>query len=458
MNKLRLAVVTVWVFIACGLVAADESSPMTQLKYFKAVDGSGGKTGLAGIEFGSEIYASTEMHFPDIRLFAADGTVIPYFIRQVSGKKQVEQSIACDSRIIKFTKLPDNAVEVVVERLNRKLKPMTITVVTPVRNFEKRITVSGSDDLSKNWKTLKTDAEIFNYFGIIRLEQTTISIPASDFRYYKLLISNFTGEKVSPFRSLKTSRTAGSTTNVVEETTLVTEPLEITDIKLATVEKREVYEKAITRKYPVEQVKREENKDKQTVITLKSSLEPLTSLTVRSSSPNYFRRMNIKWSKDGEKWQYLGFTNEILKITSGETITKGEKVTFNEIRAPYYQVVINNGDSPPLENITVEAEGNVYRLEAFASGVSTGAKLFYGGTLRAPNYDTAQVISRMKSPAITLLSLGPQQANPDYKPASPEPNKGAYKVLFYVIIGIVAVVLLVIIAVSFRKIEMIADE
>ncbi|MEO6911665.1 MAG: hypothetical protein ABI158_12160, partial [Edaphobacter sp.] len=78
------------------------------------------------------------------------------------------------------------------------------------------------------------------------------------------------------------------------------------------------------------------------------------------------------------------------------------------------EVVIDNGDDPPLPITAVRLEMR-QRMLCFAAPAAQMVTLLYGDTgLTAPQYDYARLFSVTDN--TSTVQLGPEQRNPEYRP------------------------------------------
>ena len=95
-------------------------------------------------------------------------------------------------------------------------------------------------------------------------------------------------------------------------------------------------------------------------------------------------------------------------------------LVFSENRSERYEIVIENGDGPPLEIKGVRAEGNTYRLMILASNGNPRRVVYGSGSAEAPSYDTKAVLAASRPDLIPApLFLGPEVEDPRYQLTGP---------------------------------------
>ena len=154
-----------------------------------------------------------------------------------------------------------------------------------------------------------------------------------------------------------------------EQTTVLRQPLRIDRIELWHNITRKHPKKAKQTDYPIVEFSTEEDaKEKQTIVTVCTRREPLTALTIETTSSNFSRAAAVQvpvtrgvatdWVEVGgttvSAVRFRGFEQEKLIIR------------FPEQRQAEYRIVVSNQDNPPLEITGVAADGNVYRVMFFA--------------------------------------------------------------------------------------------
>ena len=122
--------------------------------------------------------------------------------------------------------------------------------------------------------------------------------------------------------------------------------------------------------------------------------------------------------------------------------------------------MIRNGDSPPLEKLTLKGYGPAYRLITLAADIP--AKLCYGGNGVAPGeYDLGRTLSGIDTATLTFneYQCGPQRETPGFREMTEE--GGGFlssKWLFPAAAVLLALVLVVFIARNLGLVEKSRDD
>ena len=291
------------------------------------------------------------------------------------------------------------SLEIIVKLRDKAPSAGGLTVVTPLTNYEHRLKVFGSRG-DHDWSPLVSDGLIFDYTRYMDVRNGDVSLPANDFRRFKLEIEQVLDQRESPFLELAERSQDGRKEQRIEVTQIERRPFRIDRINLWRTVEQESALKARQTGYAVEAFQIEQDaKEKVTRIKVWSRREPLTGFTLETPSRNFSRVVKVlvpvtegvrtDWREVGHgtvhRFQLRGFHKEELMVR------------FAERRSESYQIVIENADNPPLEITSVQAEGNLYRL-VFLAAAGRRYRLDYGSdTAGSPRYDTAAV----------LASLGP---------------------------------------------------
>ena len=115
-------------------------------------------------------------------------------------------------------------------------------------------------------------------------------------------------------------------------------------------------------------------------------------------------------------------SGEVYRLKLEDDGPGGEALSFSVGASRGGQLVleVQNGDSPPLRNLRVTVSGVASRV-LFPVADGGAWTLYYGNTAtRAPVYDLEMLKMRLGlSPRFVTAELGPETANPRYRPVAP---------------------------------------
>jgi hypothetical protein len=151
-------------------------------------------------------------------------------------------------------------------------------------------------------------------------------------------------------------------------------------------------------------------KEKQTILTLTSRREPLTQMSIATSSRNFSRRAELQIPRgDGlrTEWQTIAQTT-LLAIAFQSFSEQHLTFDFGMQRQRQYRIVIHNGDNPPLTVTGVQGLGLSQRL-VFLNNGNKPLRLVYGREdVRPPEYDTVSVMAAIRNGSQLITArLGP---------------------------------------------------
>ena len=173
--------------------------------------------------------------------------------------------------------------------------------------------------------------------------------------------------------------------------------------------------------YPVALSRIEEDPaEKATIVYVDARREPLTELTLETSSRNFSRAVAVQVSTTHgvhARWTDLAH-GQVSLLDFGQVHRKALSVSFPEQRQSEYRIVIRNEDSPPLRITGVKSRGNQYRA-IFLAAENQSYRLDYGShEVEPPKYDAAAVLAplRLRDDRPSDGVLGMQIANAAGKP------------------------------------------
>lgn len=133
--------------------------------------------------------------------------------------------------------------------------------------------------------------------------------------------------------------------------------------------------------------------------------------TIDPAQPNFQRKIEIQDEKGG--WIGSGEINRIHIVRAGQKIdSEAQEVSFSTNHHAIINVIVQNGDDPPLK-LTGARLQQFERRVYFDGSVPGPLTLYYGDPkLGAPVYDYAKLFVRDKAAA--SAQLGPETANTAY--------------------------------------------
>ncbi len=407
----------------CGIAAftiefASASSAISHYPSVRPVLTVPAQDELAAVTLDSVIWAASPGTPPDIRFADAKDIPIPHVLRKASEQRLRTVRENCRSHVDALQELPDNRIELSVTLDDKAPLATGIEFVTPLRDFERQITVQG---IGRDGTTtlLVENALIYDYSRFADVRRINVPLPPNRFRRFAIAIDNVTDEQQSPRRQISRTYEQGSEVRMVDHGTLTARPFRMDAVQLYA--ERQAESHRVERETPIP-LKAWSIRDlplkKQTVIEIESHTEPVTGFTLQIADRNFTRRVRVEvpaGSGGSETWRPIGSTS-ISRIAFRSLLHTQLRVTVAERRSQRFRLVIDNQDNPPLDITGTEAFGPVWQAVTLAAP-GQQARLYYGAAQSTPaRYDTAaieRVLANGFDPV--SFSLGEPADNPHYR-------------------------------------------
>jgi len=411
----RLAVIMCFGFTLTANAADNEPA----LRFRKDLN-RGAATGeeILAVPLDSDIFAATREGYPDLRIVDDRGAKVPYLLEPVAQHRTIQVREPCASKVLSGR--PDEAkgLEIVVALDDKAPSATGATIRTPLADYEHRVRVYGSRTGS-DWALLVSDGVIFDYSRFMDIRNRDIVLPANDYRRFKLVIDQELDDHESPLRELIRSQGDGKKVQRVEITQTLRRPFRIDGVDLWRTVEKEGESKAEPTPYPPAGFRAEvDAKEKISKVEVQSRREPLTRLSIATSSRNFSRHAKVLIPvQRGVRTDWVEVGRGTLVNIQFRAFRRAElRVDFPEQRQERYQLVIENADNPPLEITGVEAEGTGYWLVFLGSDGRTYRVEYGSDTADSPQYDTAAVLASLHRGFQPVpVTLGPKIANPGSK-------------------------------------------
>lgn len=396
-----------------------------------------------------EVFAKMDS-LDDLRLFSASGVELPFQREQVFVLRTERRYVSEPSQVKSFS-LKDNQAIILIDPVSPKkeLRVDRITIRTSERDFEKRFSAFGTDAAGKETELLAGEP-FFDQSSRLAVSRKTFLLPKTAVcRELKLVIDNYGEAHVSPLRQIATD---SNPENRHEAYSQLRRELKIDGVSLD--QSREFREtvRPTTATYPVEvlSVTNDAN-SKTTVIAFDGKRQPLARLILRTPDVNWSREVLLEDPESGYakrgRLQSLDLPGLLPRTTALE---------FEGLRrlGPSCKLTIFNEDNPPLNQPRPEGIGPEFRLVLLPGALPV--RLCYASTGLPPGqYEIGQMLNEV-DPArrqYNEFRTGGEQPTPNYKAAVPEKKFLRWNQVFFVVLGVLILVLITFIIFSMRKIE-----
>jgi hypothetical protein len=378
---------------------------------------------LLAVPLDSSIYAATGDGFPDIRIVDQNGTETPYLLEKAAESKTLARRQAFSGKLKAANKVK-NSIEVYYDLEKASENADGLMIHTPVKNYEHRIDVFGSED-GKHWTPLVQNAAIFDYSAYLQFDQRDIALPQNAFRQFKVVVQEAAPASTADWA--RTTATAHGRGGKNEQIVVDSQRLQRIPLKIDRVdfwhEHREVQPETEKKfDYPQRFTVKEDPETHTTLIDVTGSREPLTGFKLETAARNFARRATVQvpYKKGIESgWRDVG-SSTLESVRFREFSRETLALPFSEQRRDAYRIAIENADNPPLTIRSVTGIGNGYNI-LFLPSPNSRYSLRYGSRdAKPPRYETGPVQEVLRRGyARTPASLGPETAAPA-EPESPD--------------------------------------
>ncbi len=379
---------------------------------------------LVEAELDAPVFAHTRNGFPDLRVLDGNGEEIPFLLEK---RQRAMVSYADERRPAKVRSLKerqDNAIEVLAAPVwpngRPAWPPAWLEIHTPLKNYEKRISVWGIDETGRSF-LLADEQPIFDYsrFMDVRNERILLASDGVPFPTYRIVVNDVTDIKASALVQFTRSTSDSASDSEMVRTVFRRRDFRIDRLRFGRTARRASGVRPVTAPREVGVVSIEENEaEKRTEIVLTAAGQPLTGLRLQTGSRNFVRAVEVQAEVPGQvtaPWRTLG-RGTVQNISFRGIERKNLQVSFPETRADRYRLIVENHDSPPLDFTAVEGVGPVYRV-LFLAAPGKQLRLAYGSRAsEQPVYDPGLLITlrRETGREIVAAALGEVRENEDF--------------------------------------------
>ncbi len=401
------------------MVPAAAGAELAEFRFLKDLDrGAAGEEQIVAFTLDAEIYAATRDGLPDLRVFNSQDAESPYLLEPVTETRRERVQRICGSRAASLEE-KDGRIEILL-RLDKDAPPAEgLTIFTPLQDYQRRVQVFGSNDEGASWKPLVADALIFDYARFMDLRNSEIALPGNRDRLFKVVVDNVTDQQQSSLSELTRKYREGREKERTEKTVVERRPLRIDHIEFWGHAWEDRGQQAKKTDYPVDRFEVEQRpKEKMTVVEVRIRREPLTSLTLETSSRNFSRRAEVQVSRtQGETSAWVTVGGGTVQLLDFRGYHRSQlTVGFPQQRQERYRLVLHDEDNPPLEITGVKAAGDVYRALFLAQEGKTYRAAYGSPGVETPHYDTLAVLGPLRAGNQAVeAKLGPQLDNQAFR-------------------------------------------
>lgn len=400
----------IWSGIVCLVATTVTFATEPSLRFQKEISSSKKPDeSLVAVVLDADVYASTQVGLADLRVQDTEGATLPFFLRKsqelVSKPVRRKTWTAANPSL---RPLESGGLEITLELGEGDARPNGLSIITPLRNFEQRVRIFTSTD-GMDWESSGAETVIFDYSRYMDVRSDSVPFVASPRRHIRVVIDDVTSEQESELMELTRRLRGTGESDRTERVTIDRRPFRIDRIEFydETSQQSVIGDRKLN--YPIAGFAvAEDQKTHQTIVSIDTRREPLTSFKLDSPSKNFSRSCVIEVQEQQRTqilWRQIGSAT-LSRIDFKNLQREQLTVSFPETRQAHYRLVIENRDSPPLTVNGVIAEGNVYELVYFTPK-NKSCRLAYGDLeAKAPDYDTAAIqalLTERFSPEVVTL-------------------------------------------------------
>ncbi len=359
---------------------------------------------LTSITLDQDIYAGSTDSFNDLRLLNSSGKEVPFVLHRRLTEERKTHRIPTPITQPHARPLENDGLEITftIDREKHSHSIDGLTFSTRLRDFEHRVTVESRAKEEESWKTLASNALIYDYSRY--MDVRSLEVPFSqkssqtEETEFRVRIEKVTQEKESQFRELTRTMKNGEDNETQEKFNINREILRIDGISFWHETETVVSTLPVLTNYPIQlESRREDEKSKTTVVEFTSHREPLTQINITTEDKNFHREVTL-YALAADKT--LGTSTESERLLTQSSITQLSLpnaqrsdllIHFTPTRASRFRLVIHNGDSPPLKEGALAAHGETYELLFFSEPGQSYSVLYGNPLLDTPKYDTLAI-------------------------------------------------------------------
>ncbi len=346
---------------------------------------------LVSVTLDSHVYAHTTGNYADLRVLDPAGTEVPFLMEKAAEIVRHADLQYRTVAIKSLETLPDNQISILIDVPPEIKTPAAIRFQTPLQNYEKKVTIFGRPNTSTEWELLLDAQPIFDYSQFADVRRASLELPtAAPPRQLRIVIGEVTDVQESAMLKLRREMTPGHADLTEETVNLLRRPFRIDRLEIATRTEYRQVRQYLKQDYPAPAAFQMVQDGKDTRITLSMQNEPLTEFIFTIAERNFRRPVTLQLPSPGPGQPSRIVAEHVLYQLQYQDFSQRDlTISFPERRMTQCEVVVRNGDSPPLTVTGIDARGQVYRLVFLARPASGTWQLLYGEPQqsRPPAYD-----------------------------------------------------------------------
>lgn len=348
---------------------------------------------LITVPLDSAIYATTQVSLNDLRIQDDNGTSVPFLVRRKNKTESIEAQRIWTASGVSLNPIEGTGLDIRFELDDDDPIPDGLRLITPLKNFEQRVTVFAIDEAGQEL-LLTEDEVIFDYSQFMDLRSVDIKLSGGDARKFRININSLTSRQQTQLTELTRQLSGGEEVSLLFRTAIIDRPFRIDRIELWSNYK-EARTIAIS-DFPYELSSVEtsiEDNTNATVIDVVSNSQPLTQFRIKTPELNFQRKATLYEIviQHGSSHLVQIGAESLLHIDFRDIQQEQVEIRFPESRHGRYRLIIANGDNQPLPIHDVQAAGHIDEI-VFLANNGLRYVLQYGNpNLNKPDLDTAAI-------------------------------------------------------------------
>jgi len=352
--KPRVKLWLVAFFAAVTLVAAGAESGAARFRYATPLAlPSSSQEELAEWVLTPDAYRATRGDLADLRVVRAEsGEAVPCLVECVTQEREERVRQSVELRLVKAEELGDKRFQVTLERKpsQEKVGPLCgLSVQTPLRDFERRVTVEVSDDATA-WRCVAKDVRIMDLSSHADFRRTEVVLPAVSERHLRLTIDQMDEALTGATAAVTTSTDAdGAVRNIERQIREERRPFRIDRVAgweeqvrwvrdarpLVAREVRGVSDVPAELKSRFPQAR---------LLGFEAGRAPLERIQLRSAKKILSLDV-LLFARDGDaEWRQVA-SDRVTRIAFRDFLDERMEVSFSESRAAAYCLVLPDGEA-----------------------------------------------------------------------------------------------------------------
>ena len=356
-------------------VYAEEKVRIENFQYYSQVKNKSLSGDINSVYLSEDFLNKSQNDFKDIRVFDNNNKETPFIILNDYIPEDKKEIFSLD--ILDYSQ--SNNKDAVIVKVEGKHLPNIgkIILETDNRDFNKKITISGSSD-KNNWTYLTRD-NIYDFSSKINLRKDFIQLKSpAKFKYYKFEIEKISQKDKDILLKLNYK---GLDLSFNENEN---QPFRINFLSVETFSKNKEI-KLLDIKEINPQITEQ---NKKSLINIENTL-PLEKIEFNISNPYYYREVNIY---SGSKNSPI-ITKDFIYDLGNSTDSEKKSIVINSLNSKNLRIEIENYDNPPLSIKSITTSRIKKNLFFVSSGkdcnIYTGNK-----DINNPIYDIASYINQ----------------------------------------------------------------